>query len=372
MHFSSLLQWNDHMSKHHSRWPQYIHRQKMWKCEPRLLHNEGDHLGPTGPCIGCKKKHKADYTHGSVAYFSSASHFMAHLKAVHKHTCSDVELKAIAAECGDEQNLHAELCPLCFLTPQGLQATGIRSMQDHIANHLQVLMLLSLRLIQICTDSSEDTEAGGSSCDAVANASQVSVGETDEDREQDMTELPSPPSDSPTLRPVSPTSESSFSSEADETLSWDGITSQIRQIVPMQETVIDQLLDKRKREQRAGLMRMPIRLVTDEDIGLRVLRDAPAEAATEPMDIVAVHGIGAHPDDSWCKNVGTEESPHWVNWLVEERMLPAVAPHARIMRYGYQSQWFGESAMGQKASIVAHRLLLALQRTRKVRTDLVS
>jgi len=46
-------------------------------------------------------------------------------------------------------------------------------------------------------------------------------------------------------------------------------------------------------------------------------------------------------------------------------MLPAVAPFARIMRYGYQSQWFGEGAMRQKASTVAQRLLLALRRRRE-------
>jgi hypothetical protein len=105
--------------------------------------------------------------------------------------------------------------------------------------------------------------------------------------------------------------------------------------------------------------------VADDDIGLRLLRDAPADAA-EPVDIVAVHGIGAHPDDSWCKNVGTADNPRWVNWLTDESMLPAVAPQARIMRYGYQSQWFGEGAMRQKASTVAQRLLLALRRRREV------
>ncbi|KAF2474772.1 uncharacterized protein BDR25DRAFT_255199 [Lindgomyces ingoldianus] len=106
-----------------------------------------------------------------------------------------------------------------------------------------------------------------------------------------------------------------------------------------------------------------VRPVTNDDTGLKVLREAPAEAA-EIIDIVAIHGIGAHPDDSWCKNVGTAESPQWVNWLNKEDMLPAVAPNARIMRYGYQSQWFGEGAMRQKASTVAQRLLLALQRKR--------
>ncbi|KAF2472617.1 uncharacterized protein BDR25DRAFT_284166 [Lindgomyces ingoldianus] len=107
-----------------------------------------------------------------------------------------------------------------------------------------------------------------------------------------------------------------------------------------------------------------VRPVTDDDIGLKVLREAPADT-TQAIDIVAIHGIGAHPDDSWCKNVGTAENPQWVNWLNEEAMLPTVAPYARIMRYGYQSQWFGEGAMRQKASTVARRLLLALQRKRK-------
>lgn len=83
--------------------------------------------------------------------------------------------------------------------------------------------------------------------------------------------------------------------------------------------------------------------------------------------IVAIHGIGAHPDDTWCKNVGTKENPQWFNWLEEERMLPKVVPNARIMRYGYESKWFGDGAMRQKASTVAQRLLIALKRVRKVR-----
>jgi hypothetical protein len=125
--------------------------------------------------------------------------------------------------------------------------------------------------------------------------------------------------------------------------------------------------------------------VTDDDIGLKVLRDAPAEAEAARVieyvslqrslaptcakrpSIVAVHGLGAHPDDSWCKNVSTAEEPRRVNWLVEDSMLPAVAPHARIMRYGYKSEWFGKQTTQQTVSTVANRLLLALRRKRKVR-----
>jgi hypothetical protein len=131
------------------------------------------------------------------------------------------------------------------------------------------------------------------------------------------------------------------------------------------------------------LTRNQVRPVTNDDIGLKVLREAPAEAEqsieyvhqqylpaqthTHPSSIVAIHGLGAHPDDSWCANAGTKESPQWVNWLEEERMLPAVAPNARIMRYGYQSQWFGQEMMQQSVSSVADRLLINLKRRRKVR-----
>ncbi|KAF2198164.1 hypothetical protein GQ43DRAFT_434507 [Delitschia confertaspora ATCC 74209] len=107
-----------------------------------------------------------------------------------------------------------------------------------------------------------------------------------------------------------------------------------------------------------------VRPVTNDNIGLKVLRKAPAETA-QVIDIVAIHGIGAHPYDTWYMNVGTGESPRWVNWLEEGDMLPAVALNARIMRYGYQSQWFGEGVVRQNALTVARRLLLALGRERK-------
>ena len=85
------------------------------------------------------------------------------------------------------------------------------------------------------------------------------------------------------------------------------------------------------------------------------------------LSIVAIHGIGAHPDDTWCKKVNEgRPGEHYVNWLKDPRMLPAIAPTARIMRYGYESQWFGEDPIRQKAAVVAHRLLLSLRRARKV------
>jgi hypothetical protein len=57
----------------------------------------------------------------------------------------------------------------------------------------------------------------------------------------------------------------------------------------------------------------------------------------------------------------------YINWLNDPVMLPKVVPNARIMRYGYKSMWCGADAIRQNSSLVAHRLLLALRRERKVK-----
>ena len=74
--------------------------------------------------------------------------------------------------------------------------------------------------------------------------------------------------------------------------------------------------------------------------------------------IVAVHGIGANPDYTWTTS--------GVNWLEDRRMLPQELPSARILRFGYDSQWFGDSAIRQRLSAVAESLLYTLQSERKV------
>jgi hypothetical protein len=118
-------------------------------------------------------------------------------------------------------------------------------------------------------------------------------------------------------------------------------------------------------------------------IGLTVLRDPVAQAQAGTVEhvlpklvssvvsnqicsIIAIHGIGAHPDDTWCKNVGTPDAPCYVNWLTNEGMLPQAAPNTRILRYGYESEWFGDNAIHQKTTTVATRFLVALKRKRKV------
>jgi hypothetical protein len=54
----------------------------------------------------------------------------------------------------------------------------------------------------------------------------------------------------------------------------------------------------------------------------------------------------------------------YINWLADERLLPALAEEARIMRYGYKSTWFGKEQVQAQVSTVARRLLYALADTR--------
>lgn len=81
------------------------------------------------------------------------------------------------------------------------------------------------------------------------------------------------------------------------------------------------------------------------------------------FSIVAVHGIGADPGDTWVhKTTG-------VDWLQHKAMLPKQAPNARIMRFGYNAKWFGSSNEQHTKTFVSNvseRLLRLLEILRKV------
>ncbi|KAL1962274.1 hypothetical protein VTN77DRAFT_9864 [Rasamsonia byssochlamydoides] len=75
------------------------------------------------------------------------------------------------------------------------------------------------------------------------------------------------------------------------------------------------------------------------------------------LDIVAVHGIGADPYFTWVTNQ--------VHWLENAEMLPQRFPDARIMSFGYESQWFGAHAVKISLLSVAEDLLQDLDEARK-------
>ena len=73
--------------------------------------------------------------------------------------------------------------------------------------------------------------------------------------------------------------------------------------------------------------------------------------------VIAVHGIGAHPDRTWVSNK--------INWLHNEHMLPAAIPNSRIFAFGYASEWLGKEAINQRLPLVAEQLLRSLMSLRK-------
>ncbi|XDG03867.1 hypothetical protein ABKA04_003482 [Annulohypoxylon sp. FPYF3050] len=90
--------------------------------------------------------------------------------------------------------------------------------------------------------------------------------------------------------------------------------------------------------------------ITSRQIGLKSLVQ-PDDA---DIDIIAIHGVGAKPDNTW------EDRESKVNWLTDDSMLPAALPTARIMAYNYASHWFGEHATKQSLHEVANKLLNSL------------
>jgi hypothetical protein len=104
----------------------------------------------------------------------------------------------------------------------------------------------------------------------------------------------------------------------------------------------------------------PVKLssVPPAQLGLKVINPGSQNIR---VDIVAVHGLGAIPDITWRDNKSG------VEWISNPEMLPKSTPEARIMRFGYDSLWFGEEPIRTTLSTIADNLLRALQREREVK-----
>ncbi|KAI9748769.1 MAG: hypothetical protein M4579_007127 [Chaenotheca gracillima] len=72
------------------------------------------------------------------------------------------------------------------------------------------------------------------------------------------------------------------------------------------------------------------RPVADESIGLKILYDGTASSSTDDgancADIVAIHGMGAHPDETWSKSVGENDKKRWmlIDASIEKARWPGV------------------------------------------------
>ncbi|KAI0096586.1 hypothetical protein GGR51DRAFT_28597 [Nemania sp. FL0031] len=105
-------------------------------------------------------------------------------------------------------------------------------------------------------------------------------------------------------------------------------------------------------------------------LGIRVLVDPVTDTKADShqngclVDIVAIHGIGAHPDDTWTGRDANGKKIYWLsNDDKDNPMLPQAIPRARIMRFGYMSDWNGTSGRNKRTYVsdVADMLLRELE-----------
>ena len=78
--------------------------------------------------------------------------------------------------------------------------------------------------------------------------------------------------------------------------------------------------------------------------------------------IIAVHGLGAHPDHAWVRHKTTSGGPDEdVRWLTD--LLPQtlreykISIRARIFCYNYQSAWLGSHLTKNRLEGLAERLI---------------
>lgn len=89
------------------------------------------------------------------------------------------------------------------------------------------------------------------------------------------------------------------------------------------------------------------------------------ESAERFIDIVAVHGLGGHYEDTWTWNPPNPNSGTPCNWLKDR--LPAQIPDARIMSFGYNSAVALSKSIGDIGTFAEQLLHLVLLERRSER-----
>lgn len=185
------------MLQHDTSWTQHIHTQQMWRCVWDYRQ---------------ENKHEANekYLHESEALFSTPHHLRGHVRALHKETWSSLGDTSIGAFEGHVVDAFRtpNACPLCLFTPEGMETMDTcsdeashvpRAMENHIAKHLQNLMVLSLRLIGI---QGEQPDSDGKDGSMTPDESRSGYLADHSEAGSSLDDLPPPTFESPKIRPI--------------------------------------------------------------------------------------------------------------------------------------------------------------------------
>ncbi|XXH01286.1 hypothetical protein Hte_007641 [Hypoxylon texense] len=100
----------------------------------------------------------------------------------------------------------------------------------------------------------------------------------------------------------------------------------------------------------------------EDNAGLKILYSPTGSNLQTEVDIVCIHGLGGHREDTWTAK--QPETGRTVFWIKD--FLPAELPHARIMTYGYSSRVFSVKYLTQR-TLYSHSktLLTTLKHSRQ-------
>ncbi|KAK6499015.1 hypothetical protein TWF481_011584 [Arthrobotrys musiformis] len=181
--FPSLKGWKMHMSHHHPSWAQHIHWQTLWGCDLESSYTtvgglaESNADNPRDKAPNCKPAN----IHESDVLFSAPNKLRGHLRVSHPKFWSDNNfdnredaISSIIENSIVETILGLDICPLCRMKPKDMQYFNLEhsssdsdpnvptEMVNHIGEHLQNIMVLSLRLFNIQNTQADNDVSGGS------------------------------------------------------------------------------------------------------------------------------------------------------------------------------------------------------------------
>ncbi|KAK2849627.1 hypothetical protein FQN49_005572 [Arthroderma sp. PD_2] len=268
--------WKDHMLQHHRNWSQYIHWQLMWRCN---LECED---WPENPIVRPK-----DPMHQSEVLFSTPGHLCGHVRALHGDIWDGLNDNS-ATDFIEKSTIDVprkpNICPLCYFIPKGMESLDDHSdetapvptaMVNHIVEHLQNLMILSIRLIGIQNEEVDCDSEGGSMVPMESpQGSQLDHSE----EHSNLSELSSPPIGSPPFRMETFALGYDQPPEADDQ-AWSTIVEETRRQKPESDIYTDPILDAlRNHPQMQNL-----HYVTEESHVLERPETPPSPLSTVPF-----------------------------------------------------------------------------------------
>ncbi|RDW89523.1 hypothetical protein BP6252_01555 [Coleophoma cylindrospora] len=179
--FRSAEHWRTHMSQHNSAWIQHIHLQPRWRCD----------LGGVDP-----DDNEPETTNLEHPFFKNTKHwsldtvfwtrelFCGHVRDHHSHAdpSDEATLERLVERAYNNRPREPNVCPLCYMIPKGQEGTDdspvnsslevSKAMADHVTEHLQNVMILSLHLIDAHALHQDN---GAESFEGETNASSVKL-----------------------------------------------------------------------------------------------------------------------------------------------------------------------------------------------------